>query len=452
MKMKKILALVMALTLSSVMVTGCGGDTDKDQSKGGNTTGGEKQTLKVAALESAYGADVWKEVVKAFEEEKGNVTVDLTIDKSLETVISAKMKAGEYPDFVHLATGRPDALTETLIKDNGLLAIDDVFDMTVPGESKTVSEKLIPGFRDSSIIKPYSDGKTYMAPMFYSPAGLFYNAGLLKEKGWEVPTTWDQMWELGDKAKAEGIALFTYPTSGYFDAFSWALLANIGGPDFLKKVTSYEEGIWDTAEGAKYLEIMGKLAEYTEKNTVANANNTNYLKNQQLILDNKAIFMPNGTWVIGEMEEAPKAEGFEWETASIPRVNESDEQYITTFFEQCWIPAASENQDLAKEFMAFMYSDKAAQIFANYGAVQPIQGASAMIPDSRGEKSLYAIYDTPVNAITDGGFATTDAVEGVSIADSWFSAYDSVVSGSKTVEEWKAGIVEASDKLRPALK
>ena len=119
MKMKKILALVMALTLSSVMVTGCGGDTDKDQSKGGNTTGGEKQTLKVAALESAYGADVWKEVVKAFEEEKGNVTVDLTIDKSLETVISAKMKAGEYPDFVHLATGRPDALTETLIKYNG---------------------------------------------------------------------------------------------------------------------------------------------------------------------------------------------------------------------------------------------------------------------------------------------------------------------------------------------
>ena len=41
--------------------------------------------------------------------------------------------------------------------------------------------------------------------MFYSPCGLFYNAGLLEEKGWDVPKTWDEMWELGDKAKEEGI-------------------------------------------------------------------------------------------------------------------------------------------------------------------------------------------------------------------------------------------------------
>ena len=35
--------------------------------------------------------------------------------------------------------------------------------------------------------------------MFYSPCGLFYNAGFLKEKGWDVPKTWDEMWALGDK-------------------------------------------------------------------------------------------------------------------------------------------------------------------------------------------------------------------------------------------------------------
>ena len=40
--------------------------------------------------------------------------------------------------------------------------------------------------------------------MFYSPCGLFYNAGFLKEKGWDVPKTWDEMWALGDKAAAEG--------------------------------------------------------------------------------------------------------------------------------------------------------------------------------------------------------------------------------------------------------
>lgn len=42
------------------------------------------------------------------------------------------MKAGDYPDVIHLATGREAALTETFIKDNGILDITDVLDMTVP--------------------------------------------------------------------------------------------------------------------------------------------------------------------------------------------------------------------------------------------------------------------------------------------------------------------------------
>ena len=75
-----------------------------------------------------------------------------------------------------------------------------------------------------------------MAPMFYSPTGLFYNASLLKEKGWEVPKTWDEMWALGDKAKAEGISLFTYPTTGYFDTFFYSLLLGWAGLSYLIKL------------------------------------------------------------------------------------------------------------------------------------------------------------------------------------------------------------------------
>ena len=57
--------------------------------------------------------------------------------------------------------------------------------MTVPGEDVTVGDKIIEGFTDTSATNPYNDGKTYLAPMFYSPCGLFYNAGLFEEKGWD---------------------------------------------------------------------------------------------------------------------------------------------------------------------------------------------------------------------------------------------------------------------------
>ena len=84
-------------------------------------------------------------------------------------------------------------------------------------------------------------GKTYAAG-----AVLDVDADIaewLLANGIAVPTTWDEMWELGDKAAAEGTYLFTYPTTGYFDAFFYALMYAAGGPDFFNKATHYEEGI-----------------------------------------------------------------------------------------------------------------------------------------------------------------------------------------------------------------
>ena len=154
------------------------------------------------------------------------------MDKNLEDVIGPAMQGGDCPDVIHLATGRDKKLTEQFIKDKNIADITDVLSMTVPGESAKVSDKIVPGFTDTSITNPYGDGKTYLAPMFYSPCGLFYNAGLFAKNGWTVPTTWDEMWALADQLP-EGQYLFTYPTAGYFDAFFYALMRSFG-PDFFK--------------------------------------------------------------------------------------------------------------------------------------------------------------------------------------------------------------------------
>ena len=408
----------------------------------------EGTTLSVAAIETAYGSEIWQEVTAAFTELTG-IQVDLVTDKNLEDVISAPMKAGDFPDVVHLATGRPAALTETLIKENMLEDITDVLSMTVPGEDKLVSEKIVPGFTESSLTNPYGDGKTYLAPMFYSPCGLFYNAGLFEEKGWEVPETWDEMWALGDTAAAEGIALFAYPTTGYFDSLFYALLYECGGAEFFNQATSYTEGIWDTEEARTALDIIAKLASYTEKSVPSNANNDNFTKNQQLILDNKALFMPNGNWVIGEMADAPRAEGFKWGFTALPAVTEGGDRYSYTYFEQLWIPSEAVNKDAAKQFVAFMYSDVAAEIFAKVGAIQPIVGFADKLEGDN--KIYYSIYENGAKAAL-GSFAATDPVEGVNFADTVFGTINSLVSGDKTEEQWIEQIKTDSDLLRQALK
>lgn len=428
----------------------CGGSGSGDDGKKEEGKGEDGKTLKVAAVETAYGKAMWEKVCDAFEAANEGVTVELTIDKNLEDVIDPAMKAGDYPDVIMRAVGAESGMTETFIRDNNLTELTDVLDMTVPGEEVTVGEKILPGFTKNTIVNPYGAGKTYLMPMFYGPCGLFYNAGLFEEKGWEVPETWDEMWELGDKAQAEGIALFTYPTTGYFDAFFYALLHEAMGEENFTKALKYEEGIWDTPEAQQVFDIIAKLASYTEKTTPANANDNDFQKNQQMILDNKALFMPNGNWVIGEMAEAPRAEGFEWGFTALPALEEGRERASYSFFEQVWMPKEAKNQDLGKQFIAYLYSDEAAEIFATEGgAVQPIAGMTDKL--SGDAVTYYGIYDTGAVAVLDA-FSTTDPVEGLTTRGAFFDPVNSLVSGDKTEDQWIAEFKEASDAFRGALK
>lgn len=462
---KRLLSAILSVTMVASLMAGCGSNDNTADNGGDNaataestevagdagttdeTTEGGK-TISVAAIETAYGSEMWQEVADAFTAETG-IAVELTTDKNLEDVIGPSMQGGEYPDVVHLATGREAGLTEQFIKGNMITDITDVLSMTVPGESVAVSDKIAGGFTETSLTNPYGDGKTYLAPMFYSPCGLFYNAGLLEEKGWSVPTTWDEMWELGDKAKEEGIYLFTYPTTGYFDAFFYALMYSVGGPEFFDKATHYEEGIWQTPEAQTCFDIIAKLATYTNPITPAQANDQDFTQNQQLVLDNKAIFMPNGTWIVGEMAEAPRADGFEWGMTALPAVEEGGDGYSYTWFEQAWIPSGAEHQDEAKQFVAFLYSDVACEIFAKHNAIQPVLGIADKLEGDN--VMFYSIYDNGAKAAM-GNFAAFDAIPGIEVRTVFFDPVNSLVSGDMTEDEWIELVTSASDQMRENLK
>lgn len=447
MKGKKFLSILFVSGLT-IGLAACGGNDDNSDADASD--GDEEVTLEVAALESAYGSEVWDEIADAYEEANENVTIDLTVEKNLEEVLRPKMQAGDYPDVLLLATDREEALTETLIKDDGIEDISDVFEGDVYGEDEKVADKMQEGFTDTLATNPYGDDKTYMAPMFYSPAGLFYNKGLFDEKGWDVPDTWDDMWKLGDKAQEEDISLFTYPIAGYFDTFIGSMLFNAGGPDFFDSAMTYEDGIWETDEASEVFETTAKMKDYLHPDTVANANPEDFTKNQQLVLDNEALFMPDGDWVIDEMEEAPRADDFEWALTPPPAFDEDDDRYAFTFFEQMWIPKEADHIDAAKEFLSYMYSDEAADIFLDHGAVQPIEGMTDKLDDEQQE--FYSIYDEGDVLPAMGTFASTDPVEGVDMGDTLYETIDSVMTGDKTWEEWQQEVEEASDKLRPAMK
>lgn len=433
--MKKLMAV---LLVGLLVLAGCSTKAPEEKSN----------KLSVYGLEGGYGKEGWEKVVAAFSD-KYEIEVELKLEKNIADVLRPQIQAKDVPDVIYLAVDNgADPLTNTMISEKAIMDISDLLDMDVADEGVKVKDKVLPGFFDSNRVSPYGDGKTYLTPLFYSPLGMFYNQNLLESKGWEVPTTWDEMWALGDKANAEGISLFTYPVAGYFDGFLASLLNVVGGPDHFDKLMAYDKDAWADAKTLEALEIVGKLAEYTHPNTVAQANGDDFQKNQQLILDNKALFMPNGTWVVGEMADAPRAEGFEWGMAPIPALTTGGDRYASTFTEEAYIPNGAKNVDNAKLFLSFLYSDEAAKLFYENGAaVQPIVGSDKLMSESDDNFLFYNIYADGTKSNT-AGFKVTEPVEGVNIKDILYANIDSIVNKDLTVEAWQAQIVEAVAKFK----
>lgn len=458
---RKLMALALVSAMATSMLAGCGSSDDSGKDSGKDADKGSEETvLKVAAFEGGNGTQIWEDIAKAFEESHDGVKVELEMSPELDKDLTKAIQNGDVPDVVYYNLGQPSGFTETMLKEEAIADISDVFD-------DELKDKMLDGILDCTDAQPYGDGKIYLAPIFYTPTGFWYNATLVGEgKQYEIPTTWDEFFALGEQAKKDGHALFTFPTTGYFDATIYAMLAQAGGLDFYNDALKYDANTWTSDEGKKVLDTVAKLVgkDYTQEDTVSNANADGGFKiNQQNVIDGKALFMPNGNWVIGEMA-ASTPEDYEWGMMGVPKWSEDESQSVYTFTEQMWVPADAPNMDLAKEFVKFMYSDEVVDICLNNKTtdkesgkesdtpvVVPVKGAADKLPDGVTKDCYAAATADDVVAVT-GKWATTAPIEGLDMAKAVYGPIESINTGDMTVDEWQKQLVETWEKCADALE
>ena len=458
---RKLMALALVSAMATSMLAGCGSSDDSGKDSGKDADKGSEETvLKVAAFEGGNGTQIWEDIAKAFEESHDGVKVELEMSLELDKDLTKAIQNGDVPDVVYYNLGQPSGFTETMLKEEAIADISDVFD-------DELKDKMLDGILDGTDAQPYGDGKIYLAPIFYTPTGFWYNATLVGEgKQYEIPTTWDEFFALGEQAKKDGHALFTFPTTGYFDATIYAMLAQAGGLDFYNDALKYDANTWTSDEGKKVLDTVAKLVgkDYTQEDTVSNANADGGFKiNQQNVIDGKALFMPNGNWVIGEMAASTPAD-YEWGMMGVPKWSEDESQSVYTFTEQMWVPADAPNMDLAKEFVKFMYSDEVVDICLNNKTtdkesgkesdtpvVVPVKGAADKLPDGVTKDCYAAATADDVVAVT-GKWATTAPIEGLDMAKAVYGPVESINTGDMTVDEWQKQLVETWEKCADALE
>ena len=446
MKMRKLAAMLLSLSMVATLLVGCGDKKEEAPAE---------DVLKLAAFEGGNGAQIWKDIAAAFEEEKG-VKVELTLSSELDKDLTKSFKNKDIPDVVYYNLGQKSGFTETMLKEKAIADISDVFTDELKG-------KLVGGITENAAAQPYADGKIYLAPLDYTPTGFWYNKDLFEgpNKKYDLPTTWDEFFALGDQAKADGIALFTYPQSGYLDTTIYQMLTQAGGYDFYNKAVNYDADTWTSEAGQKVIDTVAKLAspDYMWKNTVANANADGGFKlNQQAVIDNEALFMPNGNWVIGEMA-ASTPEGFNWGMMAQPKFSADEDNYIYTFTEQMWVPAEAPHMDLAKEFIKFMYSDKVVDLMINNKIenketgdlnpapiVSPVVGASDKLPEGP-VKDTYTLASSDGYETVAGVWAATKAINGFDMKATVYGSVDAINTGELDAAGYKDLLVDAWAKL-----
>lgn len=439
--MKKLLKVGVAALAVATLVSGCGGNKTEEKPAGS----GEKRTMRFDSFSGGNGDAVWKEMATAFEAKNPDVKVEMRFEKDLPAILQKENATGKYSDLVYYNVGQKSGFTESQLNSKNVMDISDVFKNATRVDKK---------FADSNVSKYLGDGKNYLAPIMYTPGAFFYNAELFDgpNKKYDLPTTWDEMFALGDKLKAEkGPALFTYPVKGYFDNTIIGMFQQVGGEDFLNKALAYDANTWTSKEGQQILDTIGKLVAkengYLFADTVANANaKDGFTNNQQAVLDDKALFMPNGYWVKGEMANTTPEKGFKWGVMALPAFEKDGARAIASFTEQAWIPAKAENSADAKKFLEFIYSEEGEKIMMKHDIVVPTTDVATRIDkDSDLGKAFSTYGGKGVETIVGASYAAYDKTKlpTMDFNETLYGPIDEIANGKKTVDTWKKDLTQA---------
>ena len=130
---KKLISVSLVSAMAVSLLAGCGGSEKEggDDSKSGE--GGDSNVLKVAAFEGGNGADIWEKITAAFEEETG-CTVELELSSELDQVLTKDIQNGDVPDIVYYNLGQASGFTETMLKEQAVADITDVFTDELKGK------------------------------------------------------------------------------------------------------------------------------------------------------------------------------------------------------------------------------------------------------------------------------------------------------------------------------
>ena len=289
--MKRIMALVMAVTMIATMMVGCGSSSKT----GKNTKEKGEVTIKfgIHVADPKTQEAVTYKIVQEFNKKySGKYKVEFEAADTEAHSKNLKLEAsdGTLPEIFWL-----DSAQAPEYKEGGYLL--DLSDFLKEYSSTDAA-------LDDSVKKAFNDGIQYGLPYQCNVEGFFYNKDIAKELGVEIKngTTFDELLDIVKKCNDKGITAIaqgnknsSYAIWGYL-----AMLDRYGYSDYINDILNGKKK-FNNEDLLKCFEKMQSLAK-----TGAFAKNMatqEYFDAKNTFESGKALFFDSGAWDSAELDE-----------------------------------------------------------------------------------------------------------------------------------------------------
>lgn len=377
----------------------------------------DMRKLKVAVFDGAYDNAYWDEIASRFESEHPGVDVQLDINENIGNILLPRMAGNTLPDVVYLGTSNSSGFTQAMVKAENIASLADIF-------TPELNAQFMENVLDNYAIRPYDDQEVYLAPLYFNVTGLWYNKTLFTKYGYQIPSTWDEFFALGEQAKADGIDLFIYqgmnPT--YLEALLWPMLADKIGLDGLHKIYQNDADAWSQEGVLEVFSTFAQLSSYMRADTIS----LTYMQAQNRFIEGTALFLPCGNWLKTEMQNAIHDED-DFQFMSVPSYEENAKRFATIMLEQIYVPKSAQEVELGKQFVAFQFEEE------NVALNQEVSGGFVpIIQDAQTVKNQpYQIFNEGITPITANFSPSSD----IDMNHEVFEQVSNIISGTCTAQE-----------------
>lgn len=322
---KRIFSIMLVVAMVGTMLAGCGSKEDKKDSKG------DKNSITVLVESGSPAEALAKETAAAFEEETGcKVVIDAVAYTGMYDKLSTEIKAKQ-------------AAHDVACMDVVWLA---AFADAIEAMNDADTSDFLPTLQDSGTI----DGNLLGYPMWVNAKVLIYRKDLIPED--KVPKTWEEYQALAEELKTDDMSGTTVFGSGSDAVCSFLDFACQAGAEGLVFDKDGNVNITDQAYvDALNFMVENANADYTPADSLATA----ATESQELFTNGKVAMQLNWSHQYPAAVEALGAD----KVGCAPMIGGSAGVGATTGpWYEC-VMKNSENKEMAKKYVEFMYDHNA---------------------------------------------------------------------------------------------